>query len=389
MKRLFILIVCFAATFSLFAQDPQDKPRDRSRYANDSFRDDDRYKVEEPYQTVSVNQVKGGKVKNVIFMIGDGMGLEQIGAAWVLNGGKLNLDNFVYTGFSRTYTTDKLVTDSCAGGAALATGVKTRYGYIACDSEGNPTQSVMTDAKQMGKKTGTVVVCRVNDATPADFSCHSLDRHQEENISAQYLHSDINYLTGGGIKFWTKREDGRNIVEEMKAKGYVFASTVDELMEAQGDHILSLLAPTEMAPALDRGDYLEKSTMKAIETLDCKEGFFLMVEGSCIDDYCHEKKVGMMAEELFDFDRTVGRVLEWAEKDGNTLVVVTADHSTGGMTLLGGNLQDRSVKVNFSTSGHNGILVPVFAYGPKAQTFVGVHENSEIGNLIRKAISKK
>lgn len=388
MKRI-ITLIALSVSITLSAQVTESDTRARSKYANDSFSDNERYQVTEPYQTVSVGQVKSKKVKNIIFMIGDGMGVEQISAAWVLNGGHLNFDNFIYTGFSRTYATDRLITDSCAGGSGLATGVKTKYGYMGVDPDGNPVPSVLKTAQEMGKKTGVIVTCRVNDATPADFCCHSTDRDDEEGIAAQYLDAGLNYLTGGGIKFWTDREDGRNLVEEMKAKGYVFASDMEELEAASGDHIFSLQAEKEMLPALDRGDYLERSTMKAIETLKCKEGFFLMVEGSCIDDYGHDKHVGMMAEELFDFDRTIGKVLEWAEKDGNTLVIVTADHATGGLTLIGGSLDETNVKAHFSTSGHNGILVPVFAYGPKASTFVGVHENAEIGQLTRAAMTKR
>ena len=148
--------------------------------------------------------------------------------------------------------------------------------------------------------------------------------------------------------------------------------------------VLGLFASLEMEPSLDRGPVLEDCAMKAIELLDNKKGFFLMIEGSSIDDWGHRQKVGYMAEELFDFDRTIGKVLEWAEKDGHTLVVVTADHATGGLTLIDGNLQERNVKVHFSTKGHNGILVPVFAYGPHAEEFVGVHENAEIGEILRR-----
>ena len=123
--------------------------------------------------------------------------------------------------------------------------------------------------------------------------------------------------------------------------------------------------------------------------LDNKKGFFLMVEGSQIDDWCHRNKLGNAMEELFDFDRTVGEVLEWAAKDGETLVVVTADHATGGLTMLKGSLEDRIVKVNFSTKGHNGIFVPVFAFGPQAERFVGVHENAEIGQIVKDIINGK
>ena len=139
-----------------------------------------------------------------------------------------------------------------------------------------------------------------------------------------------------------------------------------------------------MDPCLDRGPVLEDGTMKAIELLskNNKKGFFLMVEGSQIDDWAHRNKVGHMAEELFDFDKCIGKVLEFAEKDGHTLVIVTADHGTGGLTLVGGSLEDRSVKVHFSTKGHHGIVVPVFAYGPHAEDFVGVYENSELSQKI-------
>ena len=111
-----------------------------------------------------------------------------------------------------------------------------------------------------------------------------------------------------------------------------------------------------------------------------------MVEGSQIDDYGHRHKIGQVVEELFDFDRTIGEVLKWAEKDGQTLVVVTADHACGGLTLLKGSLEDHKVQVHFSTKGHNGILVPVYAYGPHAEEFAGIHENEEIGQLVRKYI---
>jgi alkaline phosphatase len=158
----------------------------------------------------------------------------------------------------------------------------------------------------------------------------------------------------------------------------------EDLKKAEGDRLLGLFGPLDLPPVLDRGPILEDCTEKALEILDNRKGFFLMIEGSQIDDWCHRHKVGYMAEELFDFDRTVGKVLEWAEKDGHTLVVITADHATGGLTLIDGTLEKRSVKVHFSTKGHNGILVPVFAYGPHAEEFVGVYENAELSNKIRK-----
>ncbi len=381
MKKFVLLFLAFAFAASAFAQ--EDISRAMSKYANNQFSEDDQYTVTEPYETVSVKQPRSKRIKNIIVMIGDGMGLEQVSCGWVLNGGHLNLDNFMYTGLSRTYATDRLVTDSCAGGSALATGVKTRYYYMGVDPDGNPVQSALRRAQEKGMKTGVAVTCRINDATPLDFVGHSLDRDDEEVNAAQYVDSGVDFLTGGGIRFWQNRTDGRDLVQEMVGKGYTFVDNREDLNKVHEGRVLGLFAPLEMEPALDRGPVLEDCAMKAIELLDNRKGFFLMIEGSSIDDWCHKKKVGYMAEELFDFDRTIGKVLEWAEKDGHTLVVVTADHATGGLTLLDGSLPDRSVKVNFSTKGHNGILVPVYAYGPHAEEFVGIHENAEIGQIIR------
>ncbi len=361
----------------------EDISRNRSKYANDQFREDDQYTVAEPYETVTVQQPKGKKIKNVIFMIGDGMGVEQVSCGWVLNGGHLNMDNMPVSGYSRTYAVDRLVTDSCAGGSALATGVKTRYHYMGVDPDGNPVASLLHDAQRKGMKTGVTVTCRINDATPLDFVGHSLDRDEEEINAAQYVDSGVDFLCGGGIQFWQNRSDGRDLVQEMVDRGYTFVDTREDLNKVKSGRVLGLFAPLEMEPALDRGPILEDSAMKAIELLDNKKGFFLMIEGSSIDDWCHRQKVGYMAEELFDFDRTIGKVLKWAEQDGQTLVIVTADHATGGLTLIDGSLENRTVKVHFSTKGHNGILVPVFAYGPHAEAFTGVHENDEIGRIVR------
>ena len=385
MKRAFLLI-WLVLGWSTCALAQVDTGRDLSKYADDKFSEDDKYQVDTPYQTVSVKQPKSKKVKNVIFLIGDGMSMEAVSVGWTLNGGRLNLDNFPVAGYSRTYCVDELITDSCAGGTALSSGAKTKYGYIGQDVDGNPFVTLLHEAQKKGKKTGLAVTCRINDATPADFVCHSPDRHLEAEIAAQYVGSGVDFLVGGGRQFWDEREDGRNLINEMKALGYNFVEKREQLADVHSGKLLGLFAPLDMDPVLDRGPVLEDSAMKAIELLDNKKGFFLMIEGSQIDDWAHRNKVGHMAEELFDFDKTIGRVLEWAEKDGHTLVVVTADHGTGGLTLVGGSLEERNVKVHFSTKGHHGIVVPVFAYGPHAEDFQGVMENAELSNRIRKLI---
>ena len=384
MKR--ILFFLFAvALCTLASAQVVDQGRDLSKYADDKFGLDDQYTVTTPYRTITLGPVReNNKIRNVIVMIGDGMGVEQVACGWVLNGGSLNMEQCPVTGFSRTYAVDELITDSCAGGSALATGVKTNYGFMACDPDGNPVPSLLQDAQTKGMKTGVAVTCRINDATPIDFVGHSTDRHDEAGIAAQYVDSGVDFLSGGGIQFWQNREDGRDLVKEMTGKGYTFVDNLEDLDKVREGRVLGLFAPLEMEPALDRGPVLEECAMKAIELLDNRKGFFLMIEGSSIDDWCHRHKVGYMAEELCDFDRTVGKVLNWAEQDGHTLVVITADHATGGLTLIDGDLAGRTVKVHFSTKGHNGILVPVFAYGPHAREFAGVHENAEVAAIIRR-----
>ena len=383
----FFFFCALLCTLPLYAQTPDSLDRDRSKYATYSFSKDDKYKVETPYETVQVKQPRGKKVKNVIFMIGDGTGVSQWSVGWVANGGALNVNQMPVAGYSNTTCADRLVTDSCAGGTALAIGEKTKYGYIGCNVAGEPVESNLQYAKRVkGMKTGVTVTCRINDATPADFCIHGTSRKDEEGLAAQYVDANVDFISGGGTHFWNQRSDGRNLIEEMKAKGYTFVDKLEDIAGAEGDKFLGLYDEYDLKPALDRGPILMESTMKAIQMLDNKKGFFLMVEGSQIDDWCHRNKVGYVCEELFDFDKVIGAVLKWAERDGQTMVVVTGDHNTGGLTLLKGSIQDREVKVHFSTTGHDGIILPVFAYGPGAEEFAGVHENAEIAQIVKKLL---
>ena len=360
--------------------------RDRSKYAVNNFAEDDKYTMLQPYETVSVKEPKGRKVKNIIFMIGDGMGLEQISAAWVCNGGKLNLDNFTNVGIQRTYSANKLVTDSAAAGTALATGHKTDNGMISMTPDTVAVKSLAEEAMEKGKRTGAAVTCRVNDATPAVFFSHSASRKNQEDIVEQMAGSGVYFLAGGGTKFWRDREDGKDISEDVKARGYSYVETKEDLMAVENGPVIALMDSYELKPSLDRGDILPASVTKALELLDNRKGFFLMIEGSMIDDGGHDNKAGHTMEEIFDFDRTLGIVLEWAAKDGQTLVIVTADHATGGMTLLSGSIDEKRIRVNYSTTGHNGIALPVFAWGPHSEDFVGIYENTELSDRIRALI---
>lgn len=384
MKRILMSItLLFGSAIITFSQVLD---RDRSKYAVNNFAEDDKYTMLQPYETVSVKEPKGRKVKNIIFMIGDGMGLEQISAAWVCNGGKLNLDNFTNVGIQRTYSANRLVTDSAAAGTALATGHKTNNGMISMTPDTVAVMSLAEEAIEKGKRAGAAVTCRVNDATPAAFFSHSANRKNQEDIVEQMAGSGVYFLSGGGTKFWRDREDGKDISEDVKARGYSYVETKEELMAVENGPVIALMDSYELKPSLDRGDILPASVTKALELLDNRNGFFLMIEGSMIDDGGHDNKAGHTMEEIFDFDRTLGIVLEWAEKDGQTLVIVTADHATGGMTLLSGSVDEKRIRVNYSTTGHNGIAIPVFAWGPHSEDFVGIYENTELSDRIRALI---
>ena len=386
-KTMLVAALLVGAMVSAMAQNPDPDSRDKSRYAVNNFENDDLYTAVQTYEPVSVAMPKGKKVKNIIFMIGDGMGLEQLSTAWVVNNRHLNItDNFPYVGLQWTYSASKLVTDSAAAGTALATGSKTNNGMIATSPDGQPLETLSEYAKSKGKKTGTSVVCRICDATPAVFSTHAPHRDSLYNITAQFVDSKLDFLFGGGLRWWENRPDGRDLTAEVEAKGYTFVKTVEDLNAVQNGPVIALTSYMELPAALDRNGAHQASVVKALELLDNKDGFFLMVEGSCIDDYCHANKVGYVVEEILDFDRTVGAVLEWAAKDGETLVIVTADHSTGAMTLQGGSINEQSIAVNFSNTGHNGVALPVYAWGPRAEEFVGIYENAELSQKIRKLI---
>lgn len=324
--------------------------------------------------------------KNVILLIGDGMGVPQMATAYVANHGAMNMHRCPYVGLSCTWCSDTLITDSGAGGTALAIGRKTRKGYIGVDADGNPQPSLLAIAHQKGKQTGVSVVCRLCDATPADFCCHCTNRDDYDAILEGYLDCEVDYIAGGGMYFLTHRQDGRNIFEEMGEKGYHLASSPEELFaedSALSLPIFAVLADSEYVVAPYRENLFIRQTMQAIEMLDNERGFVLMAEGSCIDDWCHANDLERVIAETIDFDQMVGAVLDWAERDGQTLVVITADHETGGLVLEGGNLEKGTVECTFVNDSHSNCFVPVYAFGPGAENFTGVMQNAELSRRLR------
>lgn len=325
-------------------------------------------------QAASSNAPK--KVKNIIFMVGDGMGTTQIYAALTANKGWLHLEKIKHIGFSKTNSANRYITESAAGATAFAIGQKTKNGAIGVDSLDRPMPTILEIAHQNGLSTGLVATTDVTDATPAAFTAHVPTRKMQQEIAADYLKSGVDVFIGAGRSHFIKREDGRNLVEELKQKGYQVSYDIDEIVKIKDGKVAGLLSEKRAA---ERGDQLTQSAFSAIHILNQNpRGFFLMIEGSKIDDGGHANDLDYVVDELLDFDRTIGKVLEFAEKDGETLVVITADHETGGLTLTGGDLKTGKVEGKFSTKDHTSVMVPVFAFGPGAEEFMGIYHNHTI-----------
>ena len=348
------------------------------------------FTYEHPYAVEKLQAPKGKKVKNVILMIGDGMSLMHVYTAWTANRGKLWLENAQATGLSKTWAVKKLVTDSGSGGTSLATGVKTVYHAVGVDPEGKPLTSLVDVAKELGKDAGMAATCRLWDATPCDFCCHNIDRDKEEELVGDYPTSGVDFVFGGGAQKFTNRKDGRDIFKELQKKGYHVSRTLDDFFAYDKNSRIFAVPYDKDTPLPDeRGDLQARASMKGISLMNQnKNGFFMMIEGSQLDDYGHFNQLDLLMKETLDFDQTVGEVMKWAAKDGETLVVVTADHETGGLTLVNGNKDEGRVECCFSTKDHSGAMVPVYAFGPGAENFTGIFENTDVFKKIKKLMTE-
>lgn len=348
------------------------------------------FTYEHPYAVEKLQAPKGKKVKNVILMIGDGMSLMHVYTVWAANRGKLWLENAQATGLSKTWAVKKLVTDSGSGGTSLATGVKTVYHAVGIDPEGKPLTSLVDVAKELGKDAGMAVTCRLWDATPCDFCCHNIDRDKEEELVGDYPTSGVDFVFGGGAQKFTNRKDGRDIFKELQKKGYHVSRTLDDFFAYDKNSRIFAVPYDKDTPLPDeRGDLLARASMKGISLMNQnKNGFFMMIEGSQLDDYGHFNQLDLLMKETLDFDQTVGEVMKWAAKDGETLVVVTADHETGGLTLVNGNKDEGRVECCFSSKDHTGAMVPVYAFGPGAENFTGIFENTDVFKKIKKLMTE-
>ena len=307
--------------------------------------------------------------RNVVLMIGDGMGSEHVWAAWLYNGSRLNITTLPVTGFSITSSASHGITDSAAGGTAIACGCKAINGQLGLDAEGRAVESLAARMRKAGKATGIVVTKSVTDATPAAFYAHVKSRKDTPAIAAALVDAGFEVVAGGGADDFT---------EEQRAE-----------LEKK-TRMLELAAPGECEAPDKRGDWMPRQVEKALRVLETdKDGFFLMVEGSKIDMEAHSKDLKGVIQETLDFDQAVGVVLEWMKKHPDTLLVVTADHQTGGLSITNANRETGMVTGKFSTYRHSGVAVPVYAAGVGAERFTGVRENTDLAPKIYQAAGMK
>lgn len=330
--------------------------------------------------------------KNVILMIGDGMGLGQISSGLYSNNNKLNLENFPVVGFHKSHSATALITDSAAGATAFACGVKTYNNAIGLNADSLPCYSILEEAEDRGWATGMVVTSQITNATPAAFIAHQPLRVMNENIAADFLETDIDIFIGGGLSYFKDRAfDDRNLREELQNKGYlVYDYTQGSLHRVRMDvnKNFAFFTAENLPAGVNVGrNYLPYASQVSAHFLSQKSenGFFLMIEGSQIDWAAHSNDEKWMIKEMLDFDRAIGQILEFAKKRGDTLVIVTADHETGGVAINAESKMNR-LKLDFTTNHHTAAMIPVFAYGPGAQNFSGIYDNTMIYHKIKKAL---
>ncbi|GAB4267432.1 MAG: alkaline phosphatase [Candidatus Rifleibacteriota bacterium] len=339
----------------------------------------------------SLTSVAAERPKKVILMIGDGMGIPHITATEFEKHHLSGLRRFKKLGLMTTFCANKYVTDSAAAATAMATGHKTNYTYVSVDPAEKPLKTVIEYAEEANKSTGIVVTSAINHATPAGFTAHVVNRNFYNDIIEQQVNSGVDVMFGGGLANLipnymrgSRRKDDKDLMSQLRKRMPV-VQTIEAFRQLGIPRsAAAILDYGHLPPASKRNYTLGELTSKAIQILDRNDnGFFLMVEGSQIDLAAHKHDYERIMSEICDFDTAVNEALDFAQKDGNTLVVVTADHETGGLTLPDGSLEEKKAQPHFSTDNHSACMVAVFSYGPGSDNFTGIFDNTDIGkNLI-------
>ncbi len=327
------------------------------------------------------------KALNVIYFIGDGTALPQVYAGMLATRQEMVFPKFPYIGVVDTHSSSNDITDSAAGGTALSSDHKTKNAMVGMNPDTIPVKTLLEVFHEQGKETGLVVTSYITHATPACFYAKVPHRRQYEDIALQLAEADnINLAIGGGRKHFNQRKDSVDLIQRMENElGWKVYDTLADI-DVTCKKYAVLANDDHMPKAADRGDFLPRAVKTALKTLDSAEnGFFLMVEGSQIDFACHANDSAWMVDELVDFSYAIQVALDYAEEHGNTLVVVTADHETGGLTMPDKQGKYTNVSFCYSTGSHTCLPVMVYAYGPGAEQFTGWMQNTAIKGKILNA----
>ena len=354
---------------------------------------------------VEAKSPKNEKVNNIIFMIGDGMGLGHISMLQLE--GKYQptaFDRAQNIALIKTYSVNNRVTDSAAAGTALATGHKTNNSTLGQLPDGTPLESITTKAKNKNYGTGIVVTCYVQHATPAAFYANVESRSDNDGICDDFTKRDYDVMFGGGLRYFKQYYEKRNkdYNKELAALGYALHTDLSKLGSIPSEgKVLGLFADGDLPAATSgkRDGYLANATQKALDILtnnakkNKNKGFVLMVEGSKIDGESHSRNPQGILAETRDFAAAVAVAMNSADTHPGTLVVVTADHETGGMSIPSNKtdltLPERGIGYAFGTSSHTATMVPVYLYGAGADSINGIMENSELGQKLQEILGVK
>ncbi len=336
--------------------------------------------------------------RNVILMIGDGMGWAQVAVARCFvhgPGGELNMDKLEHSGYVSTFSLHSLITDSAAAATAMATGHKTGNGVIGQSVSGEEYKTILEMAKDVGKSTGLVTTTEVTHATVAAFAAHDNSREHAKAIAEDYLHgSQPDVVMGGGLRVWTTVP-----LKEARDAGYKVVFTKEELQAAgtlDTGKLLGLFDTGHMSYAMSRRmdePSLIEMSLKSLELLSRDaDGFFLMIEGGRIDHAGHANDSRAVLYDTIAFDETVGAVVEWLDTNGQadeTLLIVTADHETGGLAVTGPRdflpKRGNKAETKWTHDYHTAEDVPIWAQGPGAEVVNVRMDNTDIFRLMRDA----
>lgn len=321
------------------------------------------------------------KVKNIILILGDGMGYNQVEVTKMLleEGKSLDLDLLTDKGEIITSCLDNYVTDSAAAATAYATGVKTIYERAGRDKDGNDLKTILDYAHEAGKKTGVVTDKILKDGTPLAFTAHMDNRYlYPYTIAPQQITSNVDIMMGSGKEYF------QDLEEEMEANGYGFAYTKEELMNLESEKIIGAFSNKTMMMEAQIYPTLTEMAYKALNVLSKnEEGFFLLIESGQIDNFCDDGDIEGMARKVVLLDQVLRLSMNFAKENPDTLIIVLADHETGGLVI--GEGEPNKSWFTEPTRYHTPVNVPLYAYGMNSSIFNGkTIDNTEVFEYMMK-----